>query len=128
MRPGTRIVVLCAIVVAAQAVWLLTRLPGADTGRAQPGEERLDLLAKRIGNYARAAGGLPREIGSLMCTREFSDAGSAGYLVDAYGAPIRYEVTGARTFRLMSFGADREPGGADVFGDRVREYDVDVTR
>jgi hypothetical protein len=128
MRPGTRIVLLCVIVLAVQGAWLLSRIPSADAHRAPPGTDRLDTLAERIGSYARMAGGLPRDIDALMCSRQFSDASSEGYLVDAYGAPIRYQVTGASTFRLSSFGADREPGGADVFEDRAREYDVDSPR
>ena len=124
MRLGTRIALLCAVVLAAESALLLSRIPAERGDRIAAADPRLDTLAQRIGSYARMAGGLPRDIDSLMCSRQFSDASSGGYLVDVYGSPIRYEQTGASTFRLTSFGADREPGGADVFGDRVREYDV----
>lgn len=126
MRPGTRIALLCAVVLAAESALLLSRIPVAGSSRLAAADPRLDSLAGRISSYARMSGGLPRDIDSLMCSRQFSDASSGGYLVDVYGSPIRYEQTGASTFRLTSFGADREPGGNDVFGDRVREYDVDA--
>jgi len=124
MRLGIRIAVVCAVVLAAESALLLSRIAPAGE-RPASAEPRLDTLAGRISTYARNTGGLPHNMDSLMCTRQFSDAGSEGYLVDTWGTPIRYEVTGTGSFRLTSFGADKEPGGADVFSDRTREYMVE---
>ena len=48
MRPGTRIALLCAVVLAAESAWLLSRIPEDGSDRLAAAEPRLDTLARDL--------------------------------------------------------------------------------
>ena len=119
------IAVTCGLVLAAEAGMMWARMEPKEC-RAESPTIALDALAGRIQGYARESGSLPRDVRWIaMCPVDRSPTKEAAFLRDAFGTPIRYEVTGPGSFRLTSWGPDGEPGGEDVFADRPREYTVE---
>jgi len=80
---------------------------------------RIALTEMRIKEYWKANGRLPPSLSELPILKGRDNATE-----DAWGRPIKYEVTGATTVVLSSLGADGVAGGTGLNEDIVISFDA----
>ena len=89
-------------------------LAGINEGRRRATVVAMQKLAAAIEKYRAATGSLP-DAKDIVGLTDILNPQYMNELVreDGWGKPIVYEVTGPSTFRLLSWGADGEPGTRD---------------
>jgi len=80
---------------------------------------RIALTEMRIKEYWKANGRLPPSLSELPILKGRDNATE-----DAWGRPIKYEVTGPTTVVLSSLGADGVAGGTGLNEDIVVSFDA----
>jgi hypothetical protein len=80
---------------------------------------RITLTEIRIKDYWKANGRLPMSLSELPILKDRDNA-----IDDAWGRPIKYDVIGATTVVLSSFGANGVAGGMGVNEDIVVSFNV----
>lgn len=116
--------VVVATLVLAIVAFAASRMFGTgDRARVNLAQAQVQTVAERIENYEMDTGRLPSSLGDLVA----QPSGVSGWLGpyareadlnDPWGTPLEYRVPGdGRRFDIISYGADRSPGGESVNAD-----------
>ena len=114
------VVVRIGVIVAFAATRILW---GGDRARVNLAKAQVQTLAEKVHQYEMDTGTLPNALGDLVT----QPGGASGWLGryakdaelrDPWNTPYEYSVPGAsQPFEIVSFGADRKPGGDSVNAD-----------
>ena len=136
-RPGRRSargfslieIIVVVVLIGGIVAFAATRiLGGGDRARVNLAQAQVETLAQKIDNYEMDTGTLPERLSDLV----EQPAGVGGWLgpyaneselSDPWNTPYEYRVPGdGRRFDIVSYGADRQPGGESVNADiRIRQ-------
>lgn len=119
------VVVLIGGIVAFAASRILG---GGDRARVNLAQAQVQTLADKVDGYEMDTGTLPGSLSDLV-TQPSGVSGwlgpyaTQGELTDPWNTPFEYRVPGdGRRFDIVSYGADRQPGGDSVNADiRIRQ-------
>lgn len=119
------VVVLIGGIVAFAASRILG---GGDRARVNLAQAQVQTLADKVDGYEMDTGTLPSSLSDLV-TQPSGVSGwlgpyaTQGELTDPWNTPFEYRVPGdGRRFDIVSYGADRQPGGDSVNADiRIRQ-------
>lgn len=103
-------------------------LGGGDRARVNLAQAQVQTLADKVESYEMDTGRLPSSLSDLVV----QPSGVSGWLGpyateaelnDPWSTPFEYRVPGeSRRFDIVSYGADRRPGGESVNADiRIRQ-------
>ena len=122
-------IIVVVVLIGAIVAFAATRiLGGGDRARVNLAQAQVETLAQKVDNYEMDTGALPDRLADLVT----QPAGVSGWLGpyateaelnDPWNTPFEYRVPGdGRRFDIVSYGADRKPGGESVDADiRVRQ-------
>jgi len=122
-------IIVVVVLIGAIVAFAATRiLGGGDRARVNLAQAQVETLAQKVDNYEMDTGALPERLADLVT----QPAGVSGWLGpyateaelnDPWNTPFEYRVPGdGRRFDIVSYGADRKPGGESVDADiRVRQ-------
>lgn len=117
-------IILVVVLIGGIVAFAATRiLGGGDRARVNLARAQVQTLASKVENYEMDTGRLPDRLSDLVQ----APSGIAGWLGpyakdselnDPWGTPFEYRVPGdGRAFDIVSYGADRSPGGESVNAD-----------
>lgn len=131
-RPGRRLqrgfslieIIVVVVLIGGIVAFAATRiLGGGDRARVNLAQAQVDTMAQKVDNYEMDTGTLPERLSDLV----EQPAGASGWLgpyateselSDPWNTPLEYRVPGdGRRFDIISYGADRQPGGESVNAD-----------
>ena len=122
-------IIIVVVLIGAIVAFAATRiLGGGDRARVNLAQAQVETLAQKVDNYEMDTGALPERLADLVT----QPAGVSGWLGpyateaelnDPWNTPFEYRVPGdGRRFDIVSYGADRKPGGESVDADiRARQ-------
>ena len=130
-RPGARergfslieIIVVVVLIGGIVAFAASRILGGGDRARVNLAQAQVQTLAGKVENYEMDTGTLPERLSDLVV----QPSGVSGWLgpyatqaelTDPWNTPFEFRVPGdGRRFDIVSYGADRQPGGESVNAD-----------
>ncbi|MGY0560252.1 MULTISPECIES: type II secretion system protein GspG [unclassified Luteimonas] len=114
------VVVLIGGIVAFAASRILG---GGDRARVNLAQAQVQTLVDKVEGYEMDTGTLPGSLGDLVVQPSgvsgwLGPYATQGELNDPWNTPFEYRVPGdGRRFDIVSYGADRQPGGESVNAD-----------
>ena len=117
-------IILVVVLIGGIVAFAATRiLGGGDRARVNLARAQVQTLVEKVDSYRMDTGRLPNALGDLV-TQPGDAAGwlgpyaRASELNDPWGTPFEFRVPGeGRPFEIVSYGADRSPGGDSVNAD-----------
>ncbi len=117
-------IILVVVLIGGVVAFAATRiLGGGDRARVNLARAQVQTLVEKVDSYRMDTGRLPNALGDLV-TQPGDAAGwlgpyaRASELNDPWGTPFEFRVPGeGRPFEIVSYGADRSPGGDSVNAD-----------
>lgn len=117
-------IIIVVVLMGAIVAFAATRIiGGGDRAKVRLAEAQVQTLAEKINQYEMDTGALPGALSDLVK----APGGVGGWLGpyakpaelnDPWNTPYEYRVPGdAGPFELVSYGADRRPGGESVDAD-----------
>ncbi|WP_407354558.1 type II secretion system major pseudopilin GspG [Luteimonas sp. R10] len=117
-------IILVVVLIGGIVAFAATRiLGGGDRARVNLAKAQVQTLAEKVQGYEMDTGTLPDSLGDLVV----QPGGVSGWLGpyakeaelnDPWGTPFEYRVPGeGGPFDIVSYGADRSPGGDSVNAD-----------
>src|SRR5690554_2364144 len=117
-------IIIVVVLIGAIVAFAATRiLGGGDRARVNLAQAQVETLAQKVDNYEMDTGALPERLADLVT----QPAGVSGWLGpyateaelnDPWNTPFEYRVPGdGRRYDIVSYGADRQPGGESVNAD-----------
>lgn len=117
-------IILVVVLIGGIVAFAATRiLGGGDRARVNLARAQVQTLAEKVENFRMDTGRLPNALGDLVVQPGDAPGWLGPYardseLNDPWGTPFEYRVPGeGRPFDVISYGADREPGGDSVNAD-----------
>ncbi|MCD9027398.1 type II secretion system major pseudopilin GspG [Luteimonas sp. BDR2-5] len=117
-------IILVVVLIGGIVAFAATRiLGGGDRARVNLAKAQVQTLAEKVHQFEMDTGRLPGALGDLVT--QPGDAGGwlgpyakDAELRDPWNTPYEYRVPGdSQPFEIVSFGADRKPGGDSVNAD-----------
>lgn len=117
-------IILVVVLIGGIVAFAATRiLGGGDRARVNLAKAQVQTLAEKVHQFEMDTGRLPNALGDLVV--QPGDAGGwlgpyakEAELRDPWNTPYEYRAPGERQpFEIVSFGADRKPGGDSVNAD-----------
>ncbi|NLW96038.1 MAG: type II secretion system major pseudopilin GspG [Xanthomonadaceae bacterium] len=117
-------IILVVVLIGGIVAFAATRiLGGGDRARVRLAEAQVQTLAEKVQQFEMDTGSLPATLEQLVV----EPGGAVGWLGpyarpselrDPWNTPFEYRVPGdGRPFDIVSYGADRKPGGTSVDAD-----------
>lgn len=117
-------IIVVVVLIGGIVAFAATRiLGGGDRARVNLAQAQVQTLAGKVENYEMDTGRLPERLSDLVV----QPAGVSGWLgpyateaelTDPWNTPFEFRVPGdGRRFDIVSYGADRQPGGESVNAD-----------
>jgi general secretion pathway protein G len=117
-------IILVVVLIGGIVAFAATRiLGGGDRARVRLAEAQVQTLAEKVQQFEMDTGALPATLQQLVV----EPGGAVGWLGpyakeaelrDPWNTPFEYRVPGdGRPFEIVSYGADRKPGGTSVNAD-----------
>ncbi|WP_425435485.1 type II secretion system major pseudopilin GspG [Luteimonas chenhongjianii] len=117
-------IILVVVLIGGIVAFAATRiLGGGDRARVNLAKAQVQTLAEKVHQYEMDTGTLPDALNDLVT----QPGGASGWLGpyakdaelrDPWNTPYEYSVPGnSQPFEIVSFGADRKPGGDSVNAD-----------
>jgi len=117
-------IILVVVLIGGIVAFAATRiLGGGDRARVNLAKAQVQTLAEKVHQYEMDTGALPDSLGDLV----IQPGGASGWLGpyakdaelrDPWNTPYEYSVPGnSQPFEILSFAADRKPGGDSVNAD-----------
>ena len=121
-------IVIVIVLIGAILAIVGARIMGSDKqAKFRLAQTELDTLAGKVERFESDVGDLPESLDELVTAPQNADDwlgpyAKAGELKDPFGTPIRYNVPGSddAPYELVSYGADKKPGGEGVDKDIVK--------
>ncbi|MCW5580036.1 MAG: type II secretion system major pseudopilin GspG [Luteimonas sp.] len=116
-------IILVVVLIGGIVAFAATRiLGGGDRAKYNLARAQVQTLAEKVGQFEMDTGSLPASLGQLV-----TQPGVVGWLgpyakeselKDPWNTPYEYRVPGdGQPFDIISYGADRKPGGDSVNAD-----------
>jgi len=117
-------IIIVVVLIGAVVAFAASRiLGGGDRARVNLAKAQVQTLAEKVHQYEMDTGSLPNALGDLVT----QPGGASGWLGpyakdaelrDPWNTPYEYSAPGnSQPFEIVSYGADRKPGGDSVNAD-----------
>ena len=117
-------IILVVVLIGGIVAFAASRiLGGGDRARYNLAKSQVQTLAEKVQQYENDTGSLPNSLDDLVTEPGNSNGwlgpyAKAGELKDPWNTPYEYRAPGeGRPFDIVSYGADRKPGGDSVNAD-----------
>ena len=116
-------IIIVVVLIAAIAAFAASRvLGGGDRAKVNLARAQLQTVAEKVHQFEMDTGRLPAGLQELVAAPNapgwLGPYAREAELVDPWGTPWHYQVPGqGRPFDLVSYGADRAPGGDSTRAD-----------